>query len=105
MSTYDIKSQIAVAKLLPEILTKGAREYLPALLWTIGFNGVTGEVPGVIMSAEEQREAFDGWVKVIGADASEGKVSGDGTTHLRAGRTYPPAGVVVVLRAKIEPTS
>jgi hypothetical protein len=94
MSTYDIRSQIAVARLLPDLLAAGARADLDAPVWVIGFDGVTAKV--------DDKEAFDGWTKVIGATATEPRVYPSGT-HLTSSRRYPKERIIVVVRATIPP--
>lgn len=95
--TYALKAQLKCAGMLSGFIKRGEDALLPPLVWTIGFDGMTGKLDDFTGSGHA-RSLFAGWVKVIGASPKPERQVSDGV-ELTASLRYPDA--VVVLRCKI----
>lgn len=98
---FVTKAQLACAGILPDIVTRGAADHLPALVWAIGMNGMSADVDGLCLDPAQHRAAFDGWVKVVGATARPETVDAEGVAYLCASRRFTSKDLVIVLRAAI----
>lgn len=97
-------TQRVVLATLGEILGDGQRADAEPIVWTVGFEGVTGEVH-VYSGHQRTRAVFDQWVRVIGAHVQPEHTTSDGTVLLVAHRRHITAAgrFVVVLRADLRP--
>jgi hypothetical protein len=57
-------------------------------MWTVATTGaLTGEVPGLVETPDEQRAAVKAWAVYLGATVKE-RTNRDGVTYLSAGFTW-----------------
>lgn len=95
--TYALKAQLKCAGVLADFIKRGEAELLPPLVWTLGYDGMTGKLDD-FTGANNARSLFTTWAKVVGASVRPEQQVSDGVL-LVASRRY--ADAVVVLRCKI----
>lgn len=107
----NVDQQRACLKALGEIFGRVAAyerstgHELPALVWTIGFEGMSAEVDDVSTVVvfgprPSKRDVFDHWVKAIGAEPKTDIPTSDGRRFLSAALRIN--GTVAVLRTITE---
>jgi hypothetical protein len=98
--------QQRAATALTAVLAYGYRMDLPAVMWTVNTMGdLVADVPGLILTADQQRAAFDTWCAYLAADRWRERTDPDGTVHLHAVFTWRDiARVKGALRATLLPT-
>jgi hypothetical protein len=105
--TGVIGLQRAIMATLDTILAAGQRSQAQPIVWTLGFDGLTGKVHAVGDDTEGARATFDQWVLLTGARRRPERISADGRTFLVASRRHGSGRTehVVVLRLELPPAA
>lgn len=95
-----------ILETLSGILARGDDAAADAIVWTIGFDGVTGTVHAYSTSDHTAaRATFDQWTWLVGAKLTPESTTPNGGTSLVASRRYGTGTGrhVVVLRLDLDP--
>ncbi|MFJ4785109.1 hypothetical protein [Streptomyces sp. NPDC088794] len=101
-SIFDRRRQRDANRALGKLL---AVKSLPVISWTIPVSGaLVGDVDSLTSTPDEQRAAFDAWIRHLNAEAVPDRVAGDGNSYLYAKfRMAEGFGVGGAIRATIYP--